>query len=365
MWRDGKLYDLVTDKFLTKINSGGTLTDVFDPVTGQYMTEFGGSTSNDRWDYGSVGTSDPLSMADTPFICICVDVRHDSYGAGTGIQPGEPRIIDKSDGENFANGWGLLVDSNAGNQGRDNVYGYTGGTTISNWTGQTLVELGPEQIPSPGEPCDEVWCSQYGSITTFGRDDFFWRNGRITGTDGTKTVIQPDGDPATNLAIGNCNHSTTSRRQWDGLIRRVFVWGRFIDAVELQRVTTKEGAWDFFELYGRKFYSITAGPTATTVPSLDITISTEALTDQGFEEKPIKVAPPGPVVANVDGVATQPWNSWASTVSAVSTAVVSSGTTSQRPTNFLYPGRIYFDTTLNKPIWYNGTRWVDNQGNDV
>lgn len=30
-----------------------------------------------------------------------------------------------------------------------------------------------------------------------------------------------------------------------------------------------------------------------------------------------------------------------------------------------YLGQVYFDTTLNKPIWYNGTNWVDANGNVV
>ena len=28
-------------------------------------------------------------------------------------------------------------------------------------------------------------------------------------------------------------------------------------------------------------------------------------------------------------------------------------------------GKLYFDTTLNKPIWWNGTTWVDSTGTNV
>lgn len=44
-----------------------------------------------------------------------------------------------------------------------------------------------------------------------------------------------------------------------------------------------------------------------------------------------------------------------------------SGTTAQRPTSLigLTKGTRYFDTTLNKPIWYNGTAWVDSAGTTV
>lgn len=38
------------------------------------------------------------------------------------------------------------------------------------------------------------------------------------------------------------------------------------------------------------------------------------------------------------------------------------GTTSNRPTNPLI-GEIYYDTTIGKPIWWNGSAWVDASGN--
>jgi hypothetical protein len=43
------------------------------------------------------------------------------------------------------------------------------------------------------------------------------------------------------------------------------------------------------------------------------------------------------------------------------------GTTAQRPTTNNYPGRQYFDTTINKPIWRNAsnTGWVDATGASV
>lgn len=42
-----------------------------------------------------------------------------------------------------------------------------------------------------------------------------------------------------------------------------------------------------------------------------------------------------------------------------------SGTTVARPTEAMYSGLCYFDTLLNKPIWWNGKRWVDSLGNSV
>lgn len=45
--------------------------------------------------------------------------------------------------------------------------------------------------------------------------------------------------------------------------------------------------------------------------------------------------------------------------------IVLSGATSARPTSNLYKGLAYFDETLNKPIWYNGSAWKDATGNTV
>ena len=39
-------------------------------------------------------------------------------------------------------------------------------------------------------------------------------------------------------------------------------------------------------------------------------------------------------------------------------------TTSNRPQNPII-GQCYFDTTLNKPVWFNGSVWVDALGNPV
>ena len=38
-----------------------------------------------------------------------------------------------------------------------------------------------------------------------------------------------------------------------------------------------------------------------------------------------------------------------------------SGATASRPTA-VYVGQPYFDTTIGKPVWWNGTTWVDATG---
>jgi hypothetical protein len=41
------------------------------------------------------------------------------------------------------------------------------------------------------------------------------------------------------------------------------------------------------------------------------------------------------------------------------------GATGDRPVQNLQVGQQYFDTTLNYPIWYDGTDWVDSSGTVV
>jgi hypothetical protein len=42
-----------------------------------------------------------------------------------------------------------------------------------------------------------------------------------------------------------------------------------------------------------------------------------------------------------------------------------SGTTANRPTQQVLIGQMYYDTTLQIPIWYNGTVWKNASGTAV
>lgn len=59
----------------------------------------------------------------------------------------------------------------------------------------------------------------------------------------------------------------------------------------------------------------------------------------------------------------QAWTAFFGRVFDVCFAQSQSGTTAQRPTGRLYPGRRYFDTTLGYPIYWDGAQWVDSVGN--
>ena len=46
-------------------------------------------------------------------------------------------------------------------------------------------------------------------------------------------------------------------------------------------------------------------------------------------------------------------------------SLIKTGTTIQRPTEYINSGFQYFDTTINKPIWWTGDKWIDATGNEV
>lgn len=65
------------------------------------------------------------------------------------------------------------------------------------------------------------------------------------------------------------------------------------------------------------------------------------------------------------GHPSRPMFVWMSQISDIANALVSSGTTADRPTKFLFAGRTYFDTTLGYPIWHDGSGWVNSAGTTV
>ena len=54
------------------------------------------------------------------------------------------------------------------------------------------------------------------------------------------------------------------------------------------------------------------------------------------------------------------------TIDAVNTlSTPSAGITAARPSTGLQVGQFYFDTTINRPIWWNGTNWINAAGTVV
>lgn len=56
------------------------------------------------------------------------------------------------------------------------------------------------------------------------------------------------------------------------------------------------------------------------------------------------------------------WRNFFTSVFNICNALTQSGTTAQRPATLLWTGRVFFDTTLGKPIWWKTVGWVDAAG---
>lgn len=73
-------------------------------------------------------------------------------------------------------------------------------------------------------------------------------------------------------------------------------------------------------------------------------------------------SPPTRNPVDDDVTVTRPWAAWFGQAYRLLFALGQSGTTANRPTEGLWPGRGYFDTTLGMPIWYTGSGWVKADG---
>ena len=66
-----------------------------------------------------------------------------------------------------------------------------------------------------------------------------------------------------------------------------------------------------------------------------------------------------------DGQFERSWIGWFFRVNTVVQTLQQWGTTADRPTFNLWPGRFYYDTTLGKPVWVHSTNptvWHDAAG---
>jgi len=71
--------------------------------------------------------------------------------------------------------------------------------------------------------------------------------------------------------------------------------------------------------------------------------------------------PPGIAVDALDGVSA-PWRNFFTQVYRLLVAMQGSGSTANRPTSLLWTGRAYYDTTITKPVWWDGSAWRDATG---
>jgi len=69
-----------------------------------------------------------------------------------------------------------------------------------------------------------------------------------------------------------------------------------------------------------------------------------------------------PVYDVVNSVTGRQWVQWFDRVHVIAVAEQQSGTTADRPSKRLWIGRRYFDTTINAPVFWDGSAWQAGGG---
>ncbi len=148
-----------------------------------------------RYDLGSITSTNPLALRNSANFTIFARVYYD-----TAVQGSFPRILDKSDGGNAANGWGF-------------------------WFNDRTIVMG----------IDGTTSSYLNGLAAGGA----WRNVYIARTGGNVTIISGEGGSVTNsfsrafptdttnAALFNWNHSTD--RGYVGIFDAMYVWNRYYD----------------------------------------------------------------------------------------------------------------------------------------
>lgn len=193
-------------------NSDSSITFPGSIDTGGVVVDFSGSAGDDRIDLGAVAVGNPLTLRATPFSFTTAYTNR----ANTTTHP---RVFDKSDGGNSANGWAYYHRGGAGNE----VWFQGDG---ANWEWDEA-EHGIT-LPAPS-----TWVTVNGITTT--SNELFVNGVSKGGSSTTDTMLFST--VTTNAAIGNWNHTTG--RQWDGEIY-------FID-LHQGRILTDAEAWQRFE----------------------------------------------------------------------------------------------------------------------
>lgn len=64
-------------------------------------------------------------------------------------------------------------------------------------------------------------------------------------------------------------------------------------------------------------------------------------------------------ITDQTGRLTREWSQWITELQKYAASTHGGDTTAMRPVNGVKTSDMYFDTTLNRPLWWNGTVWVN------
>ena len=221
--------------------------------------------------------------------------------------------------------------------------------------------------------------------TTFEATRISGTNANV-GTDVVGTFFESDSAGASGVSHDSCFINTYMQGQYtcdDGTVNGAAptagtevlfsVGSRFYTGIEGRTILAQR--WDSTTLAGTNILNSIAGMmNCSFVGTLSVNSFTYSTDDMGFVSCRFNSAVPFTVTAagqtvRMDSMTmasflatASTWVTNTPTISLLGLAL--GGTSATRPTyKFLYMP--YFDTTLNKPIWWNGTNWVDATGTTV
>lgn len=181
-------------------------------IVGEHGRAFthAGNATNDRIDLGSCPSTSPLSLSSGTAYTIVWRAQLNSDP----LTNAAPRLIDKSNSGNGANGWALM--------------------RISTHDGYELRvdsdTIGPNSPPITRDVMQNWALRIDGAWTDLGSFDYFLEGVKTAAAGGAAPSAPPT--TTTNIAIANWNHSTD--RQWDGPIDYIYIYARALSDAEIR-----------------------------------------------------------------------------------------------------------------------------------
>ncbi len=230
-----RVHDLIGQNHGTVVGTTPVWT-IGSPNEGSVM-KFSGDNSADRINIGSMAAGNPLMLTATDFTIMARVRPRGPYGSTF------PRILDKSDSGNAANGYAFYHRT-------DRLVLAMAGTEQTS-AGSSLVQANLEN----------AWSVSGVTFRDGDNETRFYSNHFVSG--GTLiqartrmrllTAITATTQPATtttNMALGNWNH--TIDREWAGDISWIYIWDRVLSLDEVSEVALTPHA--LFQPYKTRIY---------------------------------------------------------------------------------------------------------------
>lgn len=181
--------------------------------SGRYSSEFVGNSTDDRIQLGSITSADPISFFGQTDVSVVARCNFASSNSEF------PRLIDKSNNTNSADGWGIWIWRN----GSSDVFRF--GIDGGGLGGSSSLNPNIRDNPLRTLACNATGIPLASTATATLRT---FTNGKFNSV--ANDTTSPFPSTTTNGAVGNWNHSTD--RQWNGNIEYVALFDKPLSDAE-------------------------------------------------------------------------------------------------------------------------------------